>query len=32
LIDATAIERGWRLVTKDRRLRSHRQARPITVW
>jgi PIN domain nuclease of toxin-antitoxin system len=32
LIYATAIEHGWRLVTKDRRLRSHRHARPITVW
>ena len=32
LIYATAIEHGWRLVTKDRRLRSHRHPRPITVW
>ena len=32
LIYATAIERGWRLITKDRRLRSHRHPRPITVW
>ncbi|HLG70168.1 MAG TPA: PIN domain-containing protein [Chloroflexota bacterium] len=32
LIYATAIEHGWRLVTKDERLRSHRHDRPITVW
>ena len=32
LIYATAVEHGWRLVTKDRRLRSHRHARPVTVW
>ncbi len=32
LIYATAIERGWRLVTKDGRLRRHRHPRPITVW
>ncbi|OBA82544.1 ribonuclease [Mycobacterium sp. 1164966.3] len=32
LIYATAVERGWRLVTKDKRLRSHRHPRPVTVW
>jgi PIN domain nuclease of toxin-antitoxin system len=32
LIYATAIEHGWELVTKDRRLRHHRHPRPITVW
>ncbi len=32
LIYATAIECGWRLVTKDRRLRDHRHTRPITIW
>lgn len=32
LIYATAIERGWRLVTKDRRLRSHRFPRKVTIW
>lgn len=32
LIYATAIEQGWELVTKDRRLRRHRHPRPITVW
>ena len=29
LIFATAIENGWRLVTKDQRLRGHRRPRPI---
>jgi PIN domain nuclease of toxin-antitoxin system len=32
LIYATAVERGWLLVTKDRRLRRHRHPQPITVW
>jgi PIN domain nuclease of toxin-antitoxin system len=32
LIYATAIEHGWELVTKDRRLRQHRHPRPIVVW
>jgi len=32
LIYATAIETGWRLATKDRKLRQHRHPRPITVW
>ena len=32
LIYATAVEHGWRLVTKDRRLRQHRHPRPVTVW
>lgn len=32
LIYATAVEHGWRLVTKDRRLRSHRHPRPVTIW
>jgi PIN domain nuclease of toxin-antitoxin system len=32
LIYATAVEHGWRLVTKDRRLRDHRHPRPLTVW
>lgn len=32
LIYATAIESGWRLVTKDRRLRAHRHPRPVTLW
>jgi PIN domain nuclease of toxin-antitoxin system len=32
LIYATAVERGWLLVTKDRGLRHHRHPRHITVW
>lgn len=32
LIYATAIECGWRLVTKDGRLRGHRGPRPVTLW
>lgn len=32
LIYATALETGVQLVTKDQRLRSHPQPRPITVW
>lgn len=32
LIYATAFEHGWRLVTKDRRLRSHRHPRPVIIW
>lgn len=32
LIYATAIEHGWQLVTKDRKLRSHRHPRPVAVW
>ena len=32
LIYATAVERGWQLVTKDGRLRRHKHPRRITVW
>ena len=32
LIYATAIEHGWQLVTKDRRLRGHRHPRRVAVW
>jgi len=32
LIYATAVEHGWSLITKDRRLRDHRHPRPIAVW
>jgi PIN domain nuclease of toxin-antitoxin system len=32
LIYASAIEHGWRLVTKDRRLRAHRHPRALAVW
>jgi len=32
LIYATAVERGWQLVTKDQRLRRHRHPSTITIW
>jgi PIN domain nuclease of toxin-antitoxin system len=32
LIYATAIEHGWRLITKDRRLRAHRHPQPLALW
>jgi PIN domain nuclease of toxin-antitoxin system len=32
LIYATAVEHGWRLVTKDRALRAHRHPRAVAVW
>jgi PIN domain nuclease of toxin-antitoxin system len=32
LIYATAVERGWRLVSKDGRLREHPHPRPIIIW
>jgi PIN domain nuclease of toxin-antitoxin system len=32
LIYATAIEHGWRLVTKDSRLRAHRHPRAVALW
>jgi PIN domain nuclease of toxin-antitoxin system len=32
LIYATAVEQGWQLVTKDRRLRQHPHPRRVTVW
>jgi PIN domain nuclease of toxin-antitoxin system len=32
LIFATAVERGWPLITKDARLRSHRHPHPVVVW
>jgi PIN domain nuclease of toxin-antitoxin system len=32
LIYATAIERGWQLVTKDGRLQRHPHPRPLTIW
>ncbi len=31
-IYATAVEHGLQLVTKDRRLRSHRHPRAVTIW
>jgi PIN domain nuclease of toxin-antitoxin system len=32
LIYATAVEKGWSLVTKDRRLRRHAHPRKVTLW
>jgi PIN domain nuclease of toxin-antitoxin system len=32
LIYATAVEQGWSLVTKDRRMRDHRHPRTVTLW
>lgn len=32
LIYATAVEHGWRLVTKDGRLRRHPHPRPVALW
>lgn len=32
MIYATAVEHGFQLITKDRRLRGHRHPRPLTVW
>jgi PIN domain nuclease of toxin-antitoxin system len=32
LIYATAVENGWRLVTKDLRLRNHPSPRSVAVW
>jgi PIN domain nuclease of toxin-antitoxin system len=32
LIFATAVEHGWPLVTKDKRLRSYRHPRSVTIW
>lgn len=32
LIYATAVENGWRLITKDERMRSHRHPAPVALW
>jgi PIN domain nuclease of toxin-antitoxin system len=32
MIYATAVENGWRLVTKDSSLRRHRHPYPVTIW
>jgi PIN domain nuclease of toxin-antitoxin system len=32
LIFATAVEHGWQVVTKDRRIREHPHPRAVTVW
>jgi len=32
MIYATAIEHGWQLITKDRRLRDHPHPRAMAIW
>ena len=32
VIYATAVEHGWRLVTRDERMRRHPQPSPVTLW
>lgn len=32
VIYATAIENGWRLVTRDERLRAHPHPNPVALW
>jgi len=32
IIYATAIQYGWKLVTKDEQLRAHRHSTEVTVW
>jgi len=32
IIYATALEHGWQVVTKDRRMRDHPAPRPIAIW
>lgn len=32
LIYASAVDHGWRLVTKDERLRNYRHTRSVTIW
>jgi PIN domain nuclease of toxin-antitoxin system len=32
LIYATALENGWKLVSKDERMHAHRSPRPFVVW
>ncbi len=32
LIYATALESGFRLITKDGRMRGHRHSQPIALW
>jgi PIN domain nuclease of toxin-antitoxin system len=32
IIYATAMEHGWQVVTKDRRLRDHPAPRQIAIW
>jgi len=32
IIYATAVERGWQVVTKDERLRKYKSPRTIAIW
>jgi PIN domain nuclease of toxin-antitoxin system len=32
LIFATAVENGWRLVSKDKALREYRHPTPVVIW
>lgn len=32
LIFATAVENGWRLVSKDQALRDYRHPTPVVIW
>jgi PIN domain nuclease of toxin-antitoxin system len=32
MIYATAIEHGWKLITKDHKLREHPYPRPVAIW
>jgi PIN domain nuclease of toxin-antitoxin system len=32
LIYATAVDRGWQLITKDARMRRHRHPQRLAVW
>lgn len=32
VIYATALENGWHVVTKDRRLRDHPAGREVAIW
>lgn len=32
LIYATAIDQGWRLITKDERLHAYPSPHPVTLW
>ena len=32
IIYATAVERGWQLVTRDESMRKHKSPRPLTIW
>lgn len=32
LIYATALENGWQLITKDRRMLDHPRPKPLALW